>query len=102
MYIKIQLRLAAAGCAPRRCRATLIPKGDAARDPSSFFELRRDTRACATKITDCDLEEYNTLLRLHHIQIHEDLAGTGAVFGADDTAVFEDFHEASRTVVADT
>ncbi len=57
--------------------------------------MRRETRLrYPLKAARCQL--------LHHIQIDQNLARTGAVFGANDAAVFKHFHQASRAVVADT
>jgi len=36
------------------------------------------------------------------VEIDEDFAGAGAVFGADDSALFELFHQAGRAIITDT
>ena len=38
---------------------------------------------------------------LHVVEVHEDLAGGRAVFGADDAFVFHEVHETRGAVVAD-
>src|SRR5690606_36252993 len=39
--------------------------------------------------------------RSHAVEVHEDFAGAGAVFGADDAFVFHLVHDAGGAVVAD-
>ena len=39
---------------------------------------------------------------LHRVQVNEDFARAGAVFGADDSAVFEIFHQTGSSVVSNS